>query len=107
MVQNEVTNHVGALDDVLVVVEGIKKPRIMFCNELARAGVCPQHVLAEGEYERRRVHEDVRDVLVGHHVTTDFGNIFPLWRKSLRLPGLVEDAWNALHQTVLCSIPTC
>lgn len=47
MVQNEVTNHIGALDNVLIVVEGIKKPRIMFCNKLARAGICPQHVLAD------------------------------------------------------------
>lgn len=41
MVENEVTNRVGTLDYVVVVVEGIKKPRVMLSDELARASICP------------------------------------------------------------------
>lgn len=48
MVQNKVTNGVGALDDVFVVVEGVKKPRVVLGDEFARIGICPQHVFAEG-----------------------------------------------------------
>lgn len=48
VVEHKVTNHVGTLDNVFIVVEGIQKPGVIFCNKLARAGVRPQHVLAGG-----------------------------------------------------------
>ena len=47
-----------------------------------------------------------RDILVGHHVTTGFGYVFPHWREGFRFPGLVEDAWNALDHAMLGCVPS-
>lgn len=107
MVQNEVTNRVGTLDHIFVVVEGIKKPRILLSDELARVGIRPQHVLAEAGVCVRQgaCTKHARDVLVRHHVATGFGNVFPLWRKRFRLPSLMEDTGNALDHSVLGCIP--
>lgn len=77
MVKNKVTNRVGSLDYIFVVVKGVKEPRIMFRNEFARAGVRPQHVLAGGRMRDSAWGGD-GDVLVRHHVATDFGDVFPL-----------------------------
>ena len=49
MVEDEVADGVGTLDGVLVRVKGIEEPGVLGRDELARAGVCPEHVLAVGE----------------------------------------------------------
>jgi hypothetical protein len=45
MIKDEITNNISSLDRELVVVEGVKKPGIVLCNELAGAGVSPEHVV--------------------------------------------------------------
>jgi hypothetical protein len=44
--ENEVTNDVGALDGVGVVIKRVEEPGVVRRDELTRALICPEHILA-------------------------------------------------------------
>lgn len=55
MVEDEITNGVGALDVVLVAIKGFKKPWVMFCDEFSRARVSPEFVFAGGSKSQKNM----------------------------------------------------
>lgn len=46
VVKHEIANRVCSLDWIGVPVESVQEPRIVLCDEFARAGVCPEHIFA-------------------------------------------------------------
>ena len=48
MIENEITDGVGALDGELVTVEGVQEPWVVFLDEITRGFVCPEDILAGG-----------------------------------------------------------
>jgi len=58
MIEDEVADSVSTLDGISVVVERVQEPWIMGCNEFARAGIRPEHVLAGLFVRGGRRHEE-------------------------------------------------
>ena len=48
MIEDEITDGVGALDGELVTVKGVEEPWVVFLDEVTRGFVRPEDVLAGG-----------------------------------------------------------
>ena len=49
VMENEISNGVGALNGVGVCVERVKEPRVMLCDELPRTCVRPEHIFTKND----------------------------------------------------------
>jgi hypothetical protein len=97
VVQNIVSDRIGALDGVGVRIEHVQMVRVMRFDEFARGLVGPEHILAV--YQYHSTFHTKGYSLVFHPFSTFFPRFAPFKRQNIVFPRLVDQSRNSLARS--------